>query len=111
MAIALTYLEKWQGTLRNSVSLIDRHGEIVLTYAKAHTREFDAEAELTPGDDFPICSLDTGQGEVKVGFMICFDREFPESARVLMLQGAELVLTPNACMLDRHRLDQFKTGV
>src|SRR5207249_9060913 len=34
MAIALTYLEKWEGGPRNALSLIDRHGEIVMTYAK-----------------------------------------------------------------------------
>ncbi len=109
MAIALTYLERWNGQPRNSVSLIDRHGEIVLTYAKVHTCEFDVEAALTPGDGFPVCALDTEQGEVKIGFMICYDREFPESARILMLEGAELILTPNACTLDQHRLNQFKT--
>jgi predicted amidohydrolase len=109
MAIALTYLEKWNGSPRNSVSLIDRHGEVVLTYAKVHTCEFDLEAALTPGDGFPVCTLDTEQGDVKIGFMICFDREFPESARILMLAGAELILTPNACTLDDHRLSQFKT--
>lgn len=109
MAIALTYLEKWDGRPRNAVSLIDRHGEIVLTYAKVHTCEFDVEAALTPGDRFEVCSLDTEQGEVKIGFMICFDREFPESARILMLKGAELILTPNACTLDDPRLSQFKT--
>ncbi len=109
MAIALTYLEKWSGAPRNSVSLIDRHGEIVLTYAKVHTCEFDIEAEITPGEGFSICELDTESGPVKVGFMICYDREFPESARVLMLNGAELILTPNACTLDTHRLSQFKT--
>ena len=109
MAIALTYLEKWKVRPRNSVSLIDRHGEIVLTYAKVHTCEFDIEAALMPCDSFPICELNTEQGNVKVGFMICYDREFPESARILMLQGAELILTPNACTLDEHRLSQFKT--
>jgi predicted amidohydrolase len=109
MAIALTYLEKWEGAPRNSVSLIDRRGEIVLTYAKVHTCEFDVEAALRHGDDFPVCELETEQGLVKVGFMICYDREFPESARILMLRGAEIILTPNACTLDRHRLDQFKT--
>jgi N-carbamoylputrescine amidase len=108
MAIALTYLEKWQDAPRNSVSLIDRHGEIVLTYAKVHTCEFDVEAALTPGDGFSICTLDTEQGDVKIGFMICYDREFPESARILMLEGAELILTPNACSLESHRLGQFK---
>ena len=109
MAIALTYLEKWEGAPRNSVSLIDRRGEILLTYAKVHTCEFDVEAALTHGEDFPVCELETEQGFVKVGFMICYDREFPESARVLMLRGAEIILTPNACTLDRPRLDQFKT--
>lgn len=109
MAVAITYLEKWIGRPRNSVSLIDRHGEIVMTYAKVHTCEFDRESALTPGDSFPVGALDTEQGNVRVGFMICFDREFPESARILMLRGAELVLTPNACILDEHRLSQFKT--
>jgi N-carbamoylputrescine amidase len=109
MAIALTYLENWNTAPRNSVSLIDRHGEIMLTYAKVHTCEFDCEAALTPGDGFPVRTLDTPQGDVKIGFMICFDREFPESARILMLEGAELILTPNACTLDEHRLSQFKT--
>lgn len=109
MAIALTYLEKWTGRPRNSVSLIDRGGEIVLTYAKVHTCEFDIERELTPGEEFPVVALDTEAGEVKVGCMICYDREFPESARILMLGGAEIILTPNACTLDAHRLLQFRT--
>lgn len=108
MAIALTYLERWEGAPRNSVSLIDRHGRIVLTYAKVHTCEFDVEAALTPGDGFPVCGLDAEAGEVKIGFMICYDREFPESARALMLEGAELILTPNACTLDEHRMSQFR---
>ena len=109
MAIALTYLERWEGAPRNSVSLINRHGEIVLTYAKVHTCEFDVESQLTPGDKFPVGTLATEQGDVKIGFMICYDREFPESARLLMLAGAELILTPNACTLESHRLTQFKT--
>lgn len=109
MALAVTYLEKWPGAPRNSVSLIDRHGEIVLTYAKVHTCEFDVEGALTPGDGFYVADLDTAQGEVKIGAMICYDREFPESARILMLHGAEIILTPNACTLEENRLAQFRT--
>jgi N-carbamoylputrescine amidase len=108
MAIAITYLERWPGAPRNSVSLIDRHGGIVMTYAKVHTCDFDVEAACTPGDDFHVCTLDTDQGDVRVGAMICFDREFPESARILMLKGAELILTPNACTLEANRIGQFK---
>lgn len=109
MAIAITYLERWPDAPRNTVALIDRHGVIVLRYAKVHTCEFDAECALTPGDDFPVCTLDTASGPVEIGCMICYDREFPESARILMLRGAELILTPNACPLDMHRLMQFRT--
>jgi predicted amidohydrolase len=108
MAIALTYLEHWPRAPRNTVSLIDRHGEIVLTYAKVHTCDFDMEAACTPGDDYYVCALDTASGPVKIGAMICFDREFPESARILMLKGAEIILTPNACVLDEARLGQFR---
>ena len=110
MAIALTYLEEWPGAPRNTVSLIDRHGETVLTYAKVHTCGFDVECNLTPGSDFYVSALDLPGGEsVKIGAMICYDREFPESARILMLKGAELILTPNACELEQNRLSQFKT--
>lgn len=112
MAIAVTYLEKWndgKSAPRNSVSLIDSNGEIVLTYAKVHTCQFAVESALTPGEGFPVCTLKTAKGDLKVGFMICYDREFPESARILMLNGAEIILTPNACTLDEPRLNQFKT--
>lgn len=40
--------------------------------------------------------------------MICYDREFPESARLLMLQGAELILVPNACPMEVNRLSQLR---
>jgi N-carbamoylputrescine amidase len=109
MAIALTYLETWSEAPRNALSLIDRRGEILFTYAKVHTCDFDyPEAALTPGDEFFVVSLETAKGPVYVGAMICFDREFPESARILMLKGAEIILTPNACGLGINRLTQFR---
>ena len=110
MAIGVTYLERWPGAPRNTISLIDRHGEEALTYAKVHTCAFGLkEAALTPGDEFPVTALDTAQGPVQVGAMICYDREFPESARLLMLGGAELILIPNACEMERHRIRQVAT--
>lgn len=108
MAIAVTCLESWPGAPRNSVFLVDRHGEIVLAYAKVHTCDFSMEAAVTPGEEFVVVPLDTAGGLVQVGAMICYDREFPESARVLMLQGAEIILTPNACDLDDGRVGQFR---
>jgi N-carbamoylputrescine amidase len=108
MAIALTYLEKWPGQPRNSVSIINRRGEVEMTYAKVHTTDFSLEGTTTPGKDFHVCQLETAGGTVMVGSMICFDREFPESARILMLKGAEIIVTPNACELEANRIGQFR---
>ena len=108
MAIGITLLEKYEGGPRNTLVLFDRFGERQFVYAKVHTCDFDVERNLTPGEDFFVTSLDTVQGEVKVGAMICYDREFPESARILMLKGAELILVPNACPMEINRLAQLR---
>ncbi|HJB59997.1 MAG TPA: carbon-nitrogen hydrolase family protein [Candidatus Faecalibacterium faecipullorum] len=108
MAIGVTFLEQSPAGVRNSLVLWDRLGRRALTYAKVHTCDFGAERHLTPGDGFSVCTLDTACGPVEVGAMICFDREFPESARILMLQGAELILTPNACPMEVNRLSQLR---
>lgn len=109
MAIGITYLEKWSPAPRNTLTLYDRKGQEVLTYSKLHLCDFfPMERSLTPGEAFPVTTLETAQGPVQVGAMICYDREFPESARTLMLGGAEIVLTPNACGLDERRLGQFQ---
>lgn len=109
MAIAVTFLEKGEGSPLNSVILFDRHGRNVLHYSKVHTCAFELEKVLAPGEDFYVTGLDTEKGSVKVGSMICFDREFPESARILMLKGAELILAPNACPIEINRLAALRT--
>lgn len=93
MAIGITFLEKHSPRPKNSIALYDRHGERKLLYSKVHTCEFGDERLLSAGDDFYVTELDTAAGMVKTGCMICYDREFPESARILMLKGAELVLS------------------
>lgn len=108
MAIAITFLEKTEKRPRNAVSLFDRHGRRLYTYAKVHTCDFEDECRLDAGEDFFAASLDTEEGTVQVGSMICYDREFPESARILMLKGAELILTPNACPMEINRLSQLR---
>lgn len=108
MAIGLTYLEKHEHHLRNSLCLIVRHGYIALHYSKIHTCDFGFESVFTSGQEFTTTTLDTKQGGINIGAMICYDREFPESARVLMLKGAEIILTPNACVMNRIRIEQLK---
>lgn len=108
MAIGITLLEKTDEGVRNSFILFDRHGERKLLYAKVHTCDFGAERILTPGNDFHVADIDTKEGMVKVGAMICYDREMPESSRILMLRGAEVILVPNACPMEINRLSQLR---
>ncbi len=111
MAIGITFLERNEPKPRNTVCLFDRHGKAVYKYSKVHICDFgeaDDESVLCAGDEFIVAELDTAKGSLKVGSMICYDREFPESARILMLKGAELVLVPNACPMEINRLSQLR---
>lgn len=108
MAIGITFLEKHSDSYRNSMCLFDRYGNLAFTYAKVHTCDFGDERVLTAGDDFYIADLDTKIGNIKIGAMICYDREFPESARISMLKGAEIILVPNACPMEINRLSQLR---
>jgi predicted amidohydrolase len=111
MAIAVTLLEAHDPKPRNTVCLFDRHGNLVYRYSKVHICDFgeeDDEGVLGAGDEFFVETLDTKEGSIQVGSMICYDREFPESARVLMLKGTELILVPNACPMEINRLSQLR---
>lgn len=76
-----------------------------MKYAKVHTCDFADEKVLEPGTEFKVCDFDG----VKIGIMICYDREYPESARILMLKGAEIILVPNDCGSMRPRLQALST--
>ncbi|MFT3983823.1 MAG: carbon-nitrogen hydrolase family protein [Lachnospiraceae bacterium] len=108
MAIGITFLEAFEPLPRNTLCLFDRFGRRVLTYAKVHTCDFGSECRLTAGEDFYVTNLNTAKGDVKIGAMICYDREFPESARILMLKGAEIILVPNACPMELNRISQLR---
>lgn len=122
--IALTYLEKYSPKPRNTVSIIDKNGQVVLNYSKVFICNFGTDQlskdspdydqvgvdhNITAGTTFDVCILTGKEGEVKAGALICADREFPEAATELMLKGAELIIVPNACTLDEIRICQFKT--
>ena len=109
MAIAITFLERSDPKPLNSVVLFDRNGNEVLHYSKVHTCAFDLEKVLSAGEEFCAAKLETANGSITVGAMICYDREFPESARILMLKGAELILAPNACPMEINRLCALRT--
>ena len=121
--IALTYLEIHQPKPRNTVSIISPQGTVILDYSKIYicnfgTEELTKEApdyaavgcdyNCTPGNSFATCSIETDEGAVSVGTMICADREFPEAASQLMHEGAEIILVPNSCTWDDLRRAQLR---
>jgi predicted amidohydrolase len=77
------------------VQLIDANGERLCNYRKTHLfGDLDRSMFSAGTDDFPIVELNGW----KLGFLICYDLEFPENTRRLALAGAELILVPTANM-------------
>lgn len=103
--------------LRQSKSTLTTRA--LITGSEVHVDMFDDRLEIvSPGgmvEDIPVqdydidTELDIGRDKIMVGSMICFDREFPESARILMLKGAELILAPNACPMEINRFSALRT--
>jgi predicted amidohydrolase len=80
----------------NSAALIGPAG-VEGVYRKAHL--FNTEKlYFAPGDALPIFEVDG----VKVGMLVCFDHMFPEAARTLALQGAQLICHPSNLVLPEY---------
>lgn len=105
IGVVITYLSKGKKAPQNTALVIDKTGEILMKYSKVHTCDFSLEALLQGGEEFKVCDFNG----VKLGIMICYDREFPESARILMLKGTEIILVPNACDMNPARINQLST--
>jgi N-carbamoylputrescine amidase len=90
------YEQEAPGVYYNSAAVIDADGAYLGKYRKTHIPLLDGFYEkyyFRPGNlGFPV--FDTAVG--KVGVYICYDRHFPEGARVLGLNGAEIVFIPSA---------------
>ncbi len=103
IGVEITGFTKGKKYPQNSAFIIDRDGTVKLKYSKVHTCDFDWEQYLESGEAFHVCQFDG----ISIGVMICYDREHPESARELMLQGAELILMPNDCDGMKPRLQEL----
>lgn len=74
----------------NTAVLIDRKGELAGSYRKTHLPREEWERGITPGDRYRVFDTDFG----RLGILICWDLQFPEAARALALQGAEVICLP-----------------
>lgn len=93
VALAVGLVEKDPTTeqLHNIMLLLDQDGVEILRYRKVHL--WDTEAEwATPGTSFPVATIQ----DASVGMWICYDTRFPEAARSLAKNGAQLALVATA---------------
>jgi predicted amidohydrolase len=72
--------------------LIDRQGRIAGKYRKTHLPLAEVEDGETPGNEYPVFDTDFG----RIGVLICWDFAFPETFRIMRLEGAEIVFLPIA---------------
>ncbi len=83
-------LEKDGDVVYNTAVLLDRKGNLAGKYRKTSLPREEIDGGVTPGNSFPVFDTDFG----RIGIMICWDVTFPEPARALARQGAEIILLP-----------------
>ena len=105
IGVVATAITKGDIKPQNSAFVIDKNGNILMKYSKVHTCDFADESCLENGHSFYVCNFHG----INLGIMICYDREYPESARILMLKGAEIILVPNDCGAMKPRLCALST--
>ena len=96
VVLPISFYEKKNTARYNSVAMIDANGEILGIYRKSHIPDgpgYEEKYYFTPGDTgFKVWNTSIG----KIGVGICWDQWFPEAARAMALQGAEILLYPTA---------------
>ncbi len=96
VVLPISFYERDETVLYNSLAMIDADGAILGVYRKTHIPDdhfYQEKFYFTPGDTgFKV--WDTKFGRIGAG--ICWDQWFPEAARCMALMGAELLLYPTA---------------
>lgn len=89
LTLVVGFAERHEGRLFNSAALLEP-GRPPRVYRKTHLPELGYDKFATPGDRLPV--FETKHG--RLGVLVCFDLRHPEAARVLSLQGADLIVLP-----------------
>lgn len=96
VAIPVSFFERAGQCYYNSLAMIDADGRVLGVYRKSHIPDgpgYEEKFYFRPGDT-GFKAWTTRFGTIGVG--ICWDQWFPECARVMMLQGADLLMYPTA---------------
>ncbi len=87
--LLIGFAERREGKMYNSAVIFSPDGTIASQYSKSHTAA--DEPFNTKGTEFPVAETQFGRW----GTLICFDRQLPETARILALKGAQFILVPS----------------
>ncbi|OJU09947.1 MAG: N-carbamoylputrescine amidase, partial [Clostridiales bacterium 43-6] len=96
VVLPISFYEKRNNARYNAMAMIDADGEVLGVYRKSHIPDgpgYEEKYYFNPGDTgFKV--WDTKYAKIGVG--ICWDQWYPETARCLVLMGAEILLYPTA---------------
>ncbi|MEM7426443.1 MAG: N-carbamoylputrescine amidase [Pseudomonadota bacterium] len=96
IVMPVSFFERHNNAHYNSIAMVDADGSVLGIYRKSHIPDgpgYEEKFYFNPGDTgFKV--WETAYGKVGVG--ICWDQWFPETARCMVLQGAEMLLYPTA---------------
>lgn len=96
VVLPISFFEKAGNCYFNSLVVIDADGKVIDLYRKSHIPTgqcYEEKFYFTPGDT-GFKTFKTKYGVIGVG--ICWDQWFPEAARIMALQGAEMLFYPTA---------------
>lgn len=91
MAIIAPIVALLDGVIRNVAVVINKQGREAGRYCKVHCIENEKAYGVVPGDEWPVFEV----AGTRIGVQICHDNSFPESARCLTLNGAEIIFWPH----------------
>ena len=96
VVLPISFFERANNTFFNSIGIIDADGELLGVYRKSHIPDSPGYQEkfyFSPGNTgFRVWN----SKYANIGVAICWDQWFPEAARTMVLQGAEVLLYPTA---------------
>uniref|UniRef100_A0A6V3CGA1 CN hydrolase domain-containing protein n=1 Tax=Heterosigma akashiwo TaxID=2829 RepID=A0A6V3CGA1_HETAK len=96
VVLPISFFEKANNAYYNSLVVIDADGSVLDLYRKSHIPDgpgYQEKFYFSPGDTgFKVWETQFG----KIGVAICWDQWFPEAARSMVLQGAEILFYPTA---------------
>ena len=101
IAIPTSFFERDGHHYYNTIAMIGPDGAIMGTYRKSHIPDgpgYEEKYYFRPGNDgFKVWDVPADDGaRVRIGVGICWDQWYPECARVMALNGAEMLLYPTA---------------